>query len=142
GIAALYARVHGCKMVWRVTDDGSVEPEIAPWWQLHKHIERWVLRFGVNNSELILAQTRYQLEQVARNFCCDHVRVIPSFQPTVPARSSRPWFEAQVAWIGTIKPCKNPNACIRLARRFEDRKDIRFVMVGSTTGDDPWTRAQ
>jgi glycosyltransferase involved in cell wall biosynthesis len=142
GIAALYARVHGCKMVWRVADDRSVEPEIAPWWQLHKHIERWFLRFGVNNSELILAQTHYQREQIVRHFCCNHVRVIPSFQRTVPARSSRPWFEAQVAWIGTIKPCKNPGAFVRLARRFEGRKDIRFVMVGSTTADDAWTREQ
>jgi glycosyltransferase involved in cell wall biosynthesis len=142
GIAALYARLHGCKMVWRVADDASVEPEIAPWWQLHKHIERMFLRFGVKNAELILAQTRYQREQVMRHFCCDHVRVIPTFQPTVPARSSRPWFEAQVAWIGTIKPCKNPGAFVRLARRFEGRKDIRFVVAGDTAGDDAWTREQ
>jgi glycosyltransferase involved in cell wall biosynthesis len=142
GIAALYARVHGSKMIWRVTDDASVEPEIAPWWHLHKHVERWSLRFGVSNAELILAQTRYQRDQIARHFCCNHVRVIPSFQPTVPARSSRPWFEAQVAWIGTIKPCKNPGAFIRLARQFAGRKDIRFVMVGSTTGEDAWTREQ
>jgi glycosyltransferase involved in cell wall biosynthesis len=142
GIAALYARVHGCKMIWRVTDDGSVEPEIAPWWHLHKHIERWFLRFGVDNAELILAQTRYQRDQIARHFCCNHVRVLPSFQPAVPTRSCRPWFEAQVLWIGSLKPSKNPGAFVRLARRFEDRNDVRFVMVGSTTGDDAWTREQ
>ena len=31
GIAALYARSHGCKMIWRVTSDRSVEPETASW---------------------------------------------------------------------------------------------------------------
>src|SRR5262245_55062878 len=35
GIAALYARNHGCKMIWRVTNDPSVEPDKTSWRKPH-----------------------------------------------------------------------------------------------------------
>src|SRR5688572_13552099 len=57
GIAALYALRHGCKMIWRVTNDPSVEPEKATWLrQPHRRIERLFLNFGIRHASLILAQ--------------------------------------------------------------------------------------
>jgi glycosyltransferase involved in cell wall biosynthesis len=142
GIAAFYAKLHGCRMIWRVSSDKSVEPEGAPWWQVHKRIERWFLEYGIRNAQLVLAQSQYQQDQLARNMGVTHVRVLPNFHPTPPDCEHPPRGETQVVWVANLKPLKNPGAFVRLARRFAYRQDVRFVMVGEAPGDDPWIREQ
>jgi glycosyltransferase involved in cell wall biosynthesis len=141
GIAALYARRHGCKMFWRVTSDPSVEPERAPWWRLHRRIERMFLDYGIRNATLILAQTEYQRERLAAAYPKAAVRVLPNFHPTPPDCGRTGAVVKQVAWIANLKPLKNPAAFVRLARRFAHRPEVRFAIVGGA-GDDDWTRRQ
>lgn len=142
GIAAVYARLHRCTMIWRVTSDRSVEPERAPWWHLHHRLERWCLELGIRHASLVLAQTDYQRRQLAQRADRPHVRLLPNFHPSPPDRPlSRPAVE-RVVWIANLKPLKNPGAFVRLAQRFESRPDVRFVMAGATMGDDAWTREQ
>jgi glycosyltransferase involved in cell wall biosynthesis len=142
GIAALYARRHGCKMIWRVTSDRSVEPESASWLQPHLRLERLFLNFGIRNSSLILAQTEYQRATVAAAFPGAPVQVLPNFHPAAPDCGRTGAVMKQVVWIANLKPLKNPSAFVRLARRFESRRDVRFVMVGDAIDDDPWTKDQ
>jgi glycosyltransferase involved in cell wall biosynthesis len=142
GIAAFYAKLHGCRMIWRVSSDRSVEPETAPWWQVHKHIERAFLEYGIRNAQLVLAQSQYQQEALARHMGCTNVRVLRNFHPTAPDCEHRTGGETRIVWIANLKPLKNPGAFVRLARRFDYRNDVRFVMVGQALGNDPWTREQ
>jgi glycosyltransferase involved in cell wall biosynthesis len=142
GIAALYARRHGCKMIWRVTSDRSVEPETSSWLQPHRRIERLFLNFGIRNATLILAQTEYQRARLQETFPHAPVQVLANFHPTPPDCGRNGAVVKQVAWIANFKPLKNPSAFVRLARRFAHRSDIRFVMVGSALAGDPWTKQQ
>jgi glycosyltransferase involved in cell wall biosynthesis len=142
GIAALYARRHGCKMIWRVTSDRSVEPENASWRQPHLKVERLFLNFGIRNATLILAQTEYQRARLAEAFPDAPVQVLPNFHPTPPDCGRNGAVVKQVAWIANLKPLKNPGAFVRLARRFAHRSDIRFVMAGDTLDDGDWTQRQ
>lgn len=142
GIAALYARRHGCKMFWRVTSDRSVEPEKASWWKLHRRIERLFLDYGIRNATLILAQTEYQRAQLAAAYPNAAVQVLPNFHPTPPDCGRTGAVVKQVMWIANLKPLKNPGAFVRLARRFAHRPEIRFVIVGGAADDDDWTRRQ
>ena len=142
GIAALYARQHGCKMLWRVTSDRSVEPENAPWPLVHRHLERLFLNFGIRNATLILAQTEYQRSRLAAAFPRAPVQVLPNFHPTAPDCGRNGAVVKQVAWIANLKPVKNPGAFIRLARRFAWRMDVHFVMIGDARDDGPWTKEQ
>ena len=142
GIAALYARRHGCKLIWRVTNDPSVEPETASWLQPHRRIERLFLNFGIRNATLILAQTQYQRARLAETFPNAPVQVLPNFHPTPPDCGRNGAVVKQVAWIANLKPLKNPGAFVRLARRFAHRSDIRFVMIGDTMDDGDWTKQQ
>lgn len=139
GIAALYARRHGCKMIWRVTSDRSVEPEKAPWWKLHAHVERRFLEYGIRNATLVLAQTEYQRARLAESFPAAAVRVLPNFHPTPPDRGRSGTGVKHVLWIANLKPLKNPGAFVRLARRFAARADVRFTLVGSALDDSSWT---
>ena len=142
GIAALYARRHGCKMFWRVTSDPSVEPERASWWKPHRRIERMFLDYGIRNATLILAQTEYQRARLAAAYPSAAVQVLPNFHPTPPDCGRTGAVVKQVAWIANLKPLKNPGAFLRLARRFARRPEVRFVIVGGTSDDGDWTRRQ
>jgi glycosyltransferase involved in cell wall biosynthesis len=141
GIAALYARRHGCKMIWRVTNDPSVEPHTASWLSPHLKLERLFLNFGIRNATLVLAQTEYQRSRLAEAFPDTPVQVLPNFHPAAPDCGRNGAVVKQVAWIANLKPLKNPGAFVRLARRFGHRSDVRFVIVGGTTESD-WTRQQ
>lgn len=141
GIAALYARRHGCKMIWRVTNDPSVEPERASWRKPHRRIERMFLDYGIRNATLILAQTEYQRARLAAAYPSAAVQVLANFHPAPPDCDRSGGVSKQVAWIANLKPLKNPGAFLRLARRFADRPEVRFVMVGDTLAGD-WTRQQ
>jgi glycosyltransferase involved in cell wall biosynthesis len=141
GIAALYARRHGCKMIWRVTNDPSVEPQKASWLEPHRKLERLFLNFGVRNATLVLAQTEYQRSRLAETFPDVRVQVLPNFHPSPPDCGRNGAVVKQVAWIANFKPLKNPGAFVRLARRFAHRTDVRFVMVGGAAEGD-WAKQQ
>jgi len=142
GIAALYARRHGCKMIWRVTSDPSVEPDTTSWLTPHLKLERLFLHFGIRNATLILAQTQYQRERLAATFPDAPVQVLPNFHPTPPDCGRSGAVMKQVAWIANLKPLKNPGAFVRLARRFAHRSDVHFVMIGGAMDDGAWTTQQ
>ena len=142
GIAALYARRHGCKMIWRVTSDRSVEPEDAPWPHVHRHLERLFLNFGIRNATLILAQTEFQRTRLRAAFPRAPVHVLPNFHPAAPDCGRNGAQLKQVAWIANLKPLKNPGAFVRLARQLAHRADVRFVMIGDAIDDSTWTKQQ
>jgi glycosyltransferase involved in cell wall biosynthesis len=142
GIAALYARRHGCKMIWRVTNDPSVEPDTTSWREPHRRVERLFLDYGIRNATLILAQTEYQRARLVESFPNAPVQVLRNFHPTPPDCGRNGAVVKQVAWIANLKPLKNPGAFVRLARRFAHRSDIRFVMIGDARDDIEWTKQQ
>jgi glycosyltransferase involved in cell wall biosynthesis len=142
GIAALYARRHGCKMIWRVTNDPSVEPDTTSWLKPHLKLERLFLSYGIRNATLILAQTQYQRECLERVFPGAPVQVLPNFHPAPPDCGRSGAVVRQVAWVANLKPLKNPGAFVRLARRFAHRSDVRFVMVGGTNDNGEWTQRE
>jgi glycosyltransferase involved in cell wall biosynthesis len=141
GIAALYARRHGCKMIWRVTNDPSVEPQKASWLAPHRKLERLFLNFGIRNATLVLAQTEYQRARLAEAFPSTRVQVLPNFHPSPPDCGRNGAVVRQVVWIANFKPLKNPGAFVRLARRFAHRSDVRFVMVGGAPAGE-WAEQQ
>lgn len=142
GIAALYARRHGCKMIWRVTSDRSVEPQTASWRRPHVWLEQRFLNYGIRHASLVLAQTEYQRARLAEQYPHARIQVLANFHPAPPDCGRNGAVMKQVVWIANLKPLKDPGAFVRLARRFAHRSDVRFVMVGSTMDDSEWTKRQ
>jgi glycosyltransferase involved in cell wall biosynthesis len=141
GIAAFYAKRHGCRMIYRVTNDTQVNPETAEWWCVHQHVERRFLEYGIRHADAILAQTRYQASQLRLRYGRDNVAIVPNFHPT-PAEAERVSAPLKrVLWIANLKPQKGPEAFVRLAVKFADRDDVRFTMIGRPMDDGEWTRA-
>jgi glycosyltransferase involved in cell wall biosynthesis len=100
------------------------------------------MNFGIRNATLILAQTQYQRERLAKAFPKTPLHVLPNFHPTAPDCGRNGAVVKQVAWVANLKPLKNPGAFVRLARRFAHRPDIRFVMIGDAidNGDGDWMK--
>ncbi len=140
GIAAHYARRNGARMVWRVTSDRSVRRQRVQWARLHYAIEQRFLEYGIEHADLILAQTETQKAELAANFGRSDALVVPNFHPVPPVDGSaeKPASPLEVVWIANFKPLKNPAAFVRLAKQFEAREDVRFVMVGAAGGRGRW----
>jgi glycosyltransferase involved in cell wall biosynthesis len=141
GIAAFYARRHRCRMIWRVTSDRSLIPDSAPWWHLHRRVERAFLNYGIRNAHAIVAQTRHQQRMLAARFGRDDAIVVPNFHPLPAERPRAPHEEQRVVWIGNLNRTKNPAAFVRLAAKFAASSDVKFTMAGASN-DDPWTAEQ
>jgi glycosyltransferase involved in cell wall biosynthesis len=141
GIAAFYAKRHGCRFIWRVTSDRSLVPEGAVWWRFHHHIEKAFLNYGIRRADAILAQTAHQKRLLAERFGRDDAIVVSNFHPLPPERAGTPTAEQRVVWIGNLNRTKNPAAFVRLAARFADRRDVKFTMIGASN-TDPWAQQQ
>jgi glycosyltransferase involved in cell wall biosynthesis len=141
GIAAFYAQHNRCRMIWRVTSDRHLLPERAPWWHLHRHVERLYLNYGIRNAHAIVAQTAHQRRLLVDRFGRDDAIVVANFHPAPPELMSSPRGEQRVVWIGNLNRTKNPAAFVRLAARFAALSDVKFTMAGATN-DDPWTQEQ
>jgi glycosyltransferase involved in cell wall biosynthesis len=140
GVAAFYARRAGARMVWRVSSDRTVMPRRIEWWRFHHRIEQRFLEYGIRRADLILAQTQTQKAQLAKHYGRSDAVVVPNFHP-VPERTERVKAAdlKQVVWIANFKALKNPHAFVRLAQRFADRNDVRFVMAGAAMLPGQWT---
>ncbi len=139
GIAALYARRNGCRMVWRVSSDKNVSRPREAWWRMHRRIERRFFEYGIRHAGLILAQTRTQQRLLAENYGRDDALLVRNFHP-VPAPPRAKPQTIRIVWIANFKPVKNPEAFVRLAERLAGRDGVELVMIGAT--GPPWARTR
>jgi glycosyltransferase involved in cell wall biosynthesis len=141
GIAAYYAKKHGCRMVWRIAHDSDVTPQPSDWRRPHKIIERRFLEYGLRNAGTILAQTADQKALLSSNYGRDDAIVIRNFHPLPSSgahKDARANAIKRVVWVANLKPSKNPAAFVRLAHRFVGRREVEFVMVGAWQAKQPW----
>jgi glycosyltransferase involved in cell wall biosynthesis len=88
-------------------------------------------RWGVENAELVLAQTEAQAALMEENFLC-RPEVLPNVLEIPPARD--PSEEGQtILWVGSLAKRKRPEIFVELARSLPD---LPFVLVGGP-GEDP-----
>lgn len=132
GVAAYYARRSGCKMVWRVTSDKSLQPpdrsrfrELLP----DRYIERKMLEYGIRNARAIIVQTELQAGLLRSNFHIEPFAVIRNFHP-MPVETIDKGGVLTVLWVANFKKLKQPEVFIRLASDLSDT-GARFVMIGA-----------
>lgn len=143
GISGLYARNHGTRMIWHVAHDTDVTPgeRLDGRNPLRRFIEEQTLEYGIRRTTHIVTQTHQQAALLQKNYGRAADAVIANFhpEPTEPSDKSGP---LRVLWVANLKPWKQPDAFIRLARALSDRQDVRFVMIGAASkgsGDRVWT---
>lgn len=143
GICGLYVRNHGTRLIWHVAHDTDVTPgeRLDGRNPLRRFLEERTLEYGIRRATHIVTQTHQQAALLKRHYGRAADAVIANFhpEPTEPSDKSGP---LRVLWVANLKPWKQPDAFIRLARALRDRRDVRFVMIGAASkgsGDRAWT---
>jgi len=131
GIAARYASKNGCRMVWHIASDRDVDLR----WSnsvrasIFDRVDTKCVEYGIRNADSIIGQTAYQDELLYHNYgrICDLIvgNWLPI--PSEPLVKDEPF---KVVWVANVKPLKQPNMFIHLARMLEGRHDVRFIMIG------------
>jgi glycosyltransferase involved in cell wall biosynthesis len=140
GIAAFYARRHGCRLIWRVTDEMSLRRAPIEWWRPHHRLERLILEYGIRNATTIVAQTETQRRLLAESFGRADAVVVRNFHPRPREEMRKGAAKKRILWIANLKRIKNPEAFIRLAARFRDRSDVEFTVLGAPADHPDWVQ--
>jgi glycosyltransferase involved in cell wall biosynthesis len=140
GIAAFYAKRHGCRLIWRVTDEMSLRRDPIKWWRPHHRLERALLEYGIRRATTIVAQTESQRQLLTESFGRPDALIVRNFHPQPNERPSKGGGKKRILWIANLKRIKNPEAFVRLAARFRDRSDVEFVMLGAGADHPAWVR--
>lgn len=131
GIAAMYCRRSGCRLVWHIASEREVMPDRSNGdrWNPVNYIERKCRDYGVKHADVIIGQTGHQDELLQRNYGrrCD--LIVGNAHPE-PSEAILKDARITVVWVANMKPLKQPEIFIRLARMLHYRSDVRFVMIG------------
>lgn len=138
GIAAFYAERHGCRLVWRVTDEMSLRREPIKWRRPHHRLERFMLEYGIRRATTIVAQTETQRQLLADVFGRRDAVIVRNFHPHPLEKPKKSAVKKRVLWIANLKRIKNPEAFIRLAARFRGNAAVEFWMLGGAADHPRW----
>jgi len=92
-----------------------------------KIIDSFFTFIGIENADLIVAQTKHQQQLLKQNFNKDSI-IIPNGLP-VPTYLSKKVYPPIICWIANIKPLKKPEIFIKLAENCKDL-NAKFVYAG------------
>lgn len=131
GIAALYAKRTGCKMVWHIAH----ERDVRPVWlgSLHTaafdYIDKRWTEYGIRSADTVIGQARYQDRLLRDNYgrSCD--LIVGNSHP-VPTEQVVKTGPTTVVWVANLKPFKQPEVFLRLVREMGDCDHVRFIMIG------------
>ncbi len=138
GIAAYFARRHNSRMIWRITSDKSLEPELGRRRYLPHHLlERMLLNYGISKAHVVVAQTENQNSLLKTYHHRTADSVIRNFHP-LPEETLQKKMPIKVIWVANFKRLKQPEYFLRLASDFLDTNNIEFLMIGRPASNERW----
>ncbi len=122
GQVALFARVHGGKVIFRVASNSDCDPATV---LIRYTRDKRLYRYGLRHADLVLAQTPEQQQALLKNFRRES-RVAPSLTDTA---GRRPEFAARngVLWVGNIRALKRPELVLEAAEKLPE---LEFHIIG------------
>jgi glycosyltransferase involved in cell wall biosynthesis len=120
---ALFTRSHGRKLVFRIASNADCDLRTV---LLESQYEKWMYRYGLVRSDLVLAQTTEQQRALLRNFALES-RVVGPLADLGADRRAFGDRDIDVLWVGNLRKLKRPELLLETARRFPD---LTFHMAG------------
>ena len=122
GQVALFTRLHGGKVIFRIASNTDCDPGalLIRYWR-----DKRLYRFGLRHADLVLAQTPQQQAALLKNFRRAS-RVVSSL---TDVGGQRPPFAERtgVLWVGNMRPLKRPALLLQAARRLPE---LEFHIIG------------
>lgn len=132
GIASYYAKMTNCRMIWHISSDSDLVDDHK--WAIHlphKLIEKNMLRWGIRNANVIVAQSLQQ-ERIAKKINSKAlIPLIRNFHPFPKESGSKSKFD-KIIWVANIKQIKQPELFIKLLSKLHERRiRVEGLMVGA-----------
>ena len=135
GIVALFAKLHGRRVIFRIAHDNDCHPErsMIRFWR-----DRKIYEYGLRQADRILAQSEQQAQALRAHYG------LASLQATMlvePARRMLGFGERDidVLWVNNMRPFKRPDLAVELASMLPH---LSFHMVGGALPDQERYYAQ
>jgi len=104
GQVALFARLQGAKVIFRIASNSDCDPAAL---LIKYRRDKSLYRYGLRHADLVLAQTPQQQQALLENFRRES-RVVPSLTDTGGRRLGRAERDIDVLWVGNLRPLKRP----------------------------------
>lgn len=142
GAAAYYGKRYHCRTIWHISSDADVTPMrfSLSRYLLLKIAEQKLLNYGIQNTNIIISQTKHQAS-LLENFHHKKVNsVISNFHPPAEENIYKS-DDIKVLWIANLKKIKQPEVFINLAKALKDVKKASFIMIGKIQGKSSWQQS-
>lgn len=138
GAAALYAKTSGAKLVHQICNDNSLKfyDGLRFRTRVKKALDQFLIDYGIRNADVIVGQSKSQSNLLQNRYGRKCNVVIPLGHP-LPKNIVRKKKNTIVLWISNFKyHQKQPYLFVELAKRFHNKKDVYFVMIGCSIRRD------
>lgn len=136
GVAAWYVNHYKSKLIWHIASDVDVQSELSG--NLKKRIlnsiDRLFLNYGIRNADIIVGQTRYQNGVLKARYGRECQAYIPIGHP-LPREINKNKSKIKVLWVASVKPLKQPEVFVKMARMLANIPNVEFVMMGHANTD-------
>lgn len=141
GITALYAKRHGCDLVWHVSSDSDVQPRFQQRCfrasSVPYQIEKTLTEYGLRNCRTIVVQSKDQDDYLGRFYGRSASMIIRNFHPSVGEEIKKSG-RIKVVWVANFKHLKHPEIFIRLAADLMKAwEKVNCIMIGAAADWDP-----
>jgi glycosyltransferase involved in cell wall biosynthesis len=135
GIAALYAKNSGAKLIHQICNEHGLNFHQRLKFRTHVKyaIERIFFNFGIKHTDVIIGQSKHQDNLFQNRYGRNCDIIIPLGHP-LPKNEIQKSKKIVVLWIGNLRSVKQPEIFVKLAKKFHNRKNISFVMMGGSIG--------
>ena len=131
GFAASYCERHGKALVYHIAHVEDVCPPRETGRRAFlKKLHRPIYIYGLKRARVIVAQAPYQSAALLQNYGLRASAVIPNFHPIPDLRGLHKRGNV-VLWVANLKPAKQPEVFLGLAKRFSQENSSQFIMVGA-----------
>ena len=131
GVAAWYTKRSEAKLLWHIASDMDVDDTLIVGFKnrLKSWVDRQFLAYGIRNANIIAAQTEYQNQLLQQGFArrCD--AFVPIGHP-LPEEVDKSNEKITVLCIASLKPLKQPDLFIKMAKLLNKIPNAEFVMMG------------
>jgi glycosyltransferase involved in cell wall biosynthesis len=123
GQVALFARLHGVKVIFRIASNSDCDPDalLIRFWR-----DKRLYRYGLRRADLVLSQTPEQRQALLKNFRRDS-RVVVSMTESSGRRLGFEERDIGVLWVGNIRALKRPELILEAARKLPQ---LEFHIIG------------
>ena len=144
GYAAYYAKTTNfkCKMMWHISSDSDVKKHDANYLRKpQKFIEDNIVKYGIKNAGVIIAQTEYQKKILFKNYNMRANLLVKNFHPFPNEKKiHKNKNDVNIIWISNFKRIKNPEIFISIANDITKKvENVKFIMIGrQASWDQEW----